>query len=111
MPAVAGTGGEKPILKVGLITDTHIKNDKASCDRVGMAWRLFKSEGVDMVANLGDIADHNYPKGYEGYRETVDEVWPQGPDHPASPPTNLYMQGGTGSRGRLAIPFPAPPAS
>ena len=73
---------EKPLLKVGLITDTHIKNDKASCDRVGMAWRLFRSEGVDMVANLGDIADHNYPKGYEGYRETVDEVWPQGPDHP-----------------------------
>ena len=82
MPAMAGNDGEKPILKVGLITDTHIKNDKASCDRVGMAWRLFRSEGVDMVANLGDIADHNYPKGYEGYRETVDEVWPQGPDHP-----------------------------
>ena len=82
MPAVARNAGEKPILKVGLITDTHIKNDKASCDRVGMAWRLFRSEGVDMVANLGDIADHHYPKGYAGYRETVDEVWPQGPDHP-----------------------------
>lgn len=81
MPASATAYG-KPLLKVGLMSDTHIRNDKASCERVGMAWRLFRAEGVDMVANLGDIADHNYPKGYEGYRETVDEAWPQGADHP-----------------------------
>ena len=82
LPAAAGEVRDKPLLKVGLLSDTHIRNDKKSCAKVGMAWKLFRREGVDMVANLGDIADHNYPEGYKGYRETVDEAWPQGADHP-----------------------------
>jgi hypothetical protein len=74
---------EKPIMRFGLMTDTHVKNNKASCAKVGQAWKLFRREQCDVVANLGDIADIFYPKGYEGYSETVEEVWPRAEkDHP-----------------------------
>ena len=73
-------GAERPLATVGLITDTHIGNDRASCEKVRQAWELFRSLRVDLVANLGDVADHNYPKGYEGYRATVDAVRSAVPD-------------------------------
>ena len=47
------------------------------------AAELFKREKCDVVANLGDIADIFYPKGYAGYSETVEEIWPRSAaDHP-----------------------------
>ena len=65
---------DKPLFTAGLITDTHIGKTKGSCKCVKAAWELFAKARVDLVANLGDIADHHYPTGYVAYRETVDEV-------------------------------------
>ena len=55
---------EKPIMRMGFLTDTHVKKDKASCAKVGQAWKLFRRQKCDVVANLGDIADQHYPTGY-----------------------------------------------
>lgn len=77
--SAAGTGiawaKEKPLLRIGIMTDTHVLETKASCRRVKQACSLFRKHGVDMVAHIGDLADNHYPKGYAAYREVVDEVF------------------------------------
>jgi hypothetical protein len=40
-----------------------------------MAYELFRKHGVDLMANVGDVADYHYPTGYKAYRETVEEVF------------------------------------
>lgn len=67
-------GCDDLLFKVGLITDTHIGRTKESCRHVKAAWELFAKERVDLVANIGDLADHHYPSGYKAYREILDEV-------------------------------------
>lgn len=73
--ALAAFAEEKPLLRMGVLTDTHIGETKASCRRVKLAYRLFRNHGVDMIVNVGDVADYHYPTGYKAYRETVDEVY------------------------------------
>ena len=80
---------EKPLLRIGIMTDTHVLETKASCRRVKQACRLFRKHSVDMVAHIGDLADLHYPKGYVAYREVVDEVFA---DMPAGTrPQELYV--------------------
>ena len=66
---------EPPLLKVGLITDTHVGKTKESCSRARLAYELFRDVGVDMIVNDGDVADHHYPTGYVAYREMVEETF------------------------------------
>ena len=66
---------EKPLLKVGLMTDTHVGKTKASCARARLAYELFRDIGVDLIVNDGDVADHHYPTGYVAYREMVEETF------------------------------------
>ena len=66
---------EKPLLRIGVMTDTHIGPRKVSCGRVKLACQLFRKHGVDMMVNVGDLADLHYPTGYTAYRETIDEVY------------------------------------
>ena len=73
--ALAAFAAEKPLLRMGVLTDTHIGETKASCRRVKQACRLFRNHGVDMIVNVGDVADYHYPSGYKAYRETVNEVY------------------------------------
>ena len=68
-------GDEKPQLRIGLMTDTHIGKTKESCARVKLAYQLFRKHAVDLMVNVGDVADHHYPSGYRAYRETVEEVF------------------------------------
>ena len=82
-PATILADAPKPILKLGLITDTHVRKTRKSCAKVAKAWKLFRDEGVDVVANVGDIADMHYPTGYTAYSQVVEEAWPRNlPDHP-----------------------------
>ena len=39
-PALADDG--KPLFKVGLVTDTHVRTTRKSCERVELAYKLFK---------------------------------------------------------------------
>ena len=74
---------EKRLFRVGLLTDTHFVNTKKSSERAGDAWKLFRSLQADMVVHLGDICDRNWPYGYSGFRERIEEIWPSGdPTHP-----------------------------
>ena len=68
--------GEKPVLRVGIVTDTHVKESRASCERVELAYKLFRREGVDMIVNCGDIADKFYPAGYAHYSAIRRETYP-----------------------------------
>ena len=73
--AEAGT----PLLKIGVMTDTHVGETKESCSRARLAYEMFRDMGVDLIANVGDVADHHYPTGYTAYREMVEETFAQVP--------------------------------
>ena len=62
------------VMRLGVMTDTHIGKTIESCSRVRQALELFKSKGCDMVIHCGDIADWHYPTGYAAYRQVFDEV-------------------------------------
>ena len=66
---------EKPLVKIGLMTDTHVGKTKESCARARLAYELFRDIGMDMIVNDGDVADHHYPTGYVAYREMVEETF------------------------------------
>ena len=73
---IAGLWAEEaPLLKIGVMTDTHVGKTKASCSRARLAYELFRDIGVDMIVNDGDVADHHYPTGYVAYREMVEETF------------------------------------
>ena len=63
------------MLRVGIVTDTHVGKTDASCARVRLAYQLFRDLGVDLVHNNGDVADAHYPTGYAAYRRMMDEVF------------------------------------
>ena len=67
---------EKPLFRMGVMTDTHVGKTMESCSRLRAALELFKAKGVDMVVNNGDIADQFYPTGYRAIRETYSSVYP-----------------------------------
>ena len=85
--AGAWAAEEKPYARIGVITDTHVKETVESCDRVRMAMELFRAHGVGMVVNAGDIADRFCPAGYRAYRSVVDGVFPDA----ATRPEELYV--------------------
>ena len=66
---------KEPLLKIGLMTDTHVGRTKESCSRARLAYELFRDIGVDLIVNDGDVADHHYPTGYVAYREMVEETF------------------------------------
>ncbi|MBQ3287878.1 MAG: metallophosphoesterase [Kiritimatiellae bacterium] len=67
--------GDRPLLKIGVMTDTHVGKTKTSCSRARLAYELFRDIGVDLIVNDGDVADHHYPTGYTAYREMVEETF------------------------------------
>jgi len=81
------SSGGKPLFRMGVMTDTHVGTTRASCGRVKQALEVFKREGVDLVVNNGDIADHFYPEGYKALRETYSEVYPD----PAARPREIWV--------------------
>lgn len=72
--SVAVTAAE-PIMKVAVISDTHVKEKPSSAFLVGEAYKLFKQHQVDVVINCGDIADHHNAKAYQHYRNAVAAVY------------------------------------
>ena len=80
--ALTAWADEKPLLRIGVMTDTHVGETKASCRRVKLACELFRRHDVDMVVNVGDVADYHYPKGYAAYRAVVDKAFEEMPVRP-----------------------------
>ena len=73
---------DRPVLTVGMMSDTHITRDRKSVERTRRAMELFKKLNVDVMAHLGDLADWHYPEAYAYYRETLDAVFPPGGRRP-----------------------------
>lgn len=63
---------EKLLWTAGLMTDTHV-GPRRDTTNIRLACRLFNRLGADVVANLGDICDHHWPKGYAAIRKVYDE--------------------------------------
>lgn len=61
-----------PLLRAGIISDTHVTEDSRSAERTRLAMRLFKSHGVDTVWHLGDLADKYSPVAFTNYRQAVE---------------------------------------
>ena len=78
----AASAAGKPLAKVGLLSDTHVTKDIASCRGVKAAWQIFKREKCDLVINLGDIAHTPDEKAYRHYRNTVNGLFSAGEKRP-----------------------------
>jgi hypothetical protein len=86
---------EEPLFRVGLVTDTHWTENTKSFDRTEAALKVFKREKVDVVANLGDIADKHYPAAYRYYREKLfPSVFPE------NPPLEIFVYANHDALGR-----------
>ena len=78
---------ERPLFRMGVMTDTHVGRTRESCSRVQAALGLFRRIGVDLIVNNGDIADHYYPEGYRALREIYSETYPD----PALRPREIWV--------------------
>ena len=84
-PTLADDG--KPLFKVGLVTDINVRETRTSCERLELAYRLFKDHGVEMIVNCGDIANTFAPKAYAHYCDIRRETYPD----PATAPKEIYV--------------------
>lgn len=82
MPGGLFASEEKPLFRMGVMTDTHVGKTIDSCSRVKSALELFKARRVDVVVNNGDIADHFYPSGYRALREVYNSVYANPSERP-----------------------------
>ena len=64
-----------PVMKVAVITDTHVNEKPASASLVKEAYKLFREHKVDIVINCGDIADRHNAVSYKNYRDAVSAVY------------------------------------
>lgn len=78
---------ERPYLKVGFLTDTHVGQARKSCERVEGAFKVFRREGVQAIGHCGDLADWHWPEAYGHYRAIIDETYPD----PKGCPELLYV--------------------
>lgn len=84
---------EEPILRAGIITDTHIGQTAESCSHVRKVFELFQTLKTDLIIHCGDIAELHYPTGYRHYRNIFNEVF-------AEPrPKELFSYAGHDCRG------------
>ncbi len=68
----------KPV-RFGIITDTHIDNRKESVDLCKKAFQFFKTQEVDAVVHVGDLAERSSPDGYAYYRQAFQETFGENP--------------------------------
>ena len=50
-------GAERPLAKVGILSDTHVRVDKPTVEPLLKAFRRFAAEGVGTVVISGDICE------------------------------------------------------
>ena len=84
---------EDPILRAGIMTDTHIGQTAESCAHVRKAFEIFRAQKADLVIHLGDIANDHSPSGYRHYRRIFNEVFPE------PRPAELFVFAGHDARG------------
>lgn len=70
-----------PLWTAGIMTDTHVKRTRESCELVDKACKLFAKRGIDLFVHCGDIATNHYPEVYPILREITDAAFPEKPAH------------------------------
>ncbi|MBR7104661.1 MAG: metallophosphoesterase [Lentisphaeria bacterium] len=68
---------EEPLMKAGLLSDTHVTPDPQSCLPLEKACELFRKHRVDLLVNAGDVADTPQEQAYVNYRKTIRKVFPE----------------------------------
>ena len=66
---------EKPLARVGILSDTHVKSSISTCATLKKAMILFKKHKVDLIINCGDVADTHKAQAYKNYYDTVRSVY------------------------------------
>lgn len=92
---IESADANEPLVRVGIVTDTHIGETRESCGDVARAYRFFKAKGVRMIVNCGDIAHRFFPKGYAHYRAISRETFPD----EATAPKELFVWAGHDTMG------------
>ena len=72
---VVAAAGEKPALRLGVVSDIHVTDD-ASCADFRKALRLFDGRRVDAVLATGDLTDHGLFSQLKRVAATWNEVFP-----------------------------------
>lgn len=107
--AEARPDGGGPLLRVGILSDTHVTSNRSSFARVERAYALFRAKDVGLIVHCGDIADTFSPTAYLTYARIRKDAYPD----PKDAPDELYCwawhdasgYGGKLSEDRLE-PFP-----
>ena len=73
---LSGNAAE-PLLRAGIMTDTHINEKESSFHLVKPALELFKAHKTDVVIHMGDFADVHCPGGYRMYRKIFNRIFPE----------------------------------
>jgi len=77
--ACAGLSGwskaDVPLVRGGLMTDTHVRPASGSFVLLEKAYAFFRSRGVDFILNDGDVADAYSPEAYRRYREVSSHAY------------------------------------
>ena len=70
-----GPARVEPILRFGVMSDTHVGETDESFVRVRQALALFREKKCRLVVNAGDIADRFSARAYATYRRVVEETF------------------------------------
>lgn len=73
----ASVSAEEPLLKAGIMTDTHINEKESSFHLVKPALELFKAHKTDVIIHMGDFANVHCPGGYRMYRRIFNRIFPE----------------------------------
>ena len=76
----------QPVLRIGVMSDTHVTGDISSCSILKDALNLFKKHNVDLIINAGDISDIYDAESYINYRKTYNAVF----SDPAGRPREIF---------------------
>lgn len=83
--------GDGTQLRVGVMSDTQLKDDKIIAENGGVnhnaenlkkTLELFKAQKVDMIIHAGDIGDMCTSDAYRTYQDTIEEVFPNEKERP-----------------------------
>ncbi|MBQ7206598.1 MAG: metallophosphoesterase [Lentisphaeria bacterium] len=83
---------EEPLLKIGVMSDTHVNAKPESFRLVKPALELFREKKVDLVVHMGDFASRHCPGGYRLYRELFDGIFKE------NKPAELFVYDGHDAR-------------
>ncbi|MBR3220729.1 MAG: metallophosphoesterase [Kiritimatiellae bacterium] len=91
-PSLWGRERERPLLTLGVVSDTHIGPREAAAN-FEQTLRFFRDRKVDAVMNCGDLADWGLRSGFRYVAEAWNKVFPGGKGAEGRPVRKLFCTG------------------